>query len=394
MNVSYVPLLLSALCIPSLLENLRVEPRPPINTTETLQLAAETAGVGTWDLAVLDDELHSSPRCKEIFGFAATAAFQYDDFLNCIYPMDREVVHAVVQRALSPEGTGEYENEYRVVLPGGAVRWIFAKGRVFFENHGNQPVAIRMIGTVLDRTDQKRAQEALIEAERLAITGRLAASIAHEIRNPLDTVTNLLYLVESEKTEGVRSQYLSQAREELGRISQIASSTLGFYRDPVGRTSFDIAELLQSVLVLFQGRFSVQQVKIETDLPYGVFVEAPQGEVRQVSVNLIANALDAMPRGGRIIVRIRKFYDHHAQRPCVRLTIADTGHGMSPEVLKRIFDAFYTTKGESGNGLGLWLSLEIMKKCESTMLVKSSRGRGTVFQVCLVGSNNPADSLK
>jgi signal transduction histidine kinase len=93
-------------------------------------------------------------------------------------------------------------------------------------------------------------------------------------------------------------------------------------------------------------------------------------------------------------VRIRKFYDHHAQRPCVRLTIADTGHGMSPEVLKRIFDAFYTTKGESGNGLGLWLSLEIMKKCESTMLVKSSRGRGTVFQVCLVGSNNPADSLK
>ncbi len=103
------------------------EPRGPINTNETLQLAAETAGVGTWDLNVLENELHSSPRCKEIFGFAADAPFQYGDFLACVHPSDRDVVHAVVQRALEPGGGGDYEYEYRVIHPQGDVRWSLPK---------------------------------------------------------------------------------------------------------------------------------------------------------------------------------------------------------------------------------------------------------------------------
>jgi PAS domain S-box-containing protein len=359
----------------------------PINTNETLQLAAETAGVGTWDLNVVKNELHSSPRCKEIFGFAADAPFQYDDFLACIHPSDREVVHAVVQRALEPNSGGDYEYEYRVVHPQGDVRWIFAKGKARFEEQGNGLIATRLIGTVLDRTERKKSREALIEAERLAITGRLAASIAHEIRNPLDTVTNLLYLVEGEESGPARGEYLQQARDELARVSEIASSTLRFYRDPVGITDFDIAELARSVLVLFHGRIAVQQVQVETDLPSGIFVSAPQGELRQVCVNLIDNALDALRPGARLILRLRQFYDHKAQRLCVRLTVADSGQGMPPEVVKRIFEAFYSTKGETGTGLGLWLSLEIIKKCGSSMKVKSAEGRGTVFHLSLIGSS-------
>jgi C4-dicarboxylate-specific signal transduction histidine kinase len=203
-----------------------------------------------------------------------------------------------VQRALEPGGGGDYEYEYRVVHPRGDVRWVFAKGKARFEKQGDGLVATRLIGTVLDRTERKKSQEALIEAERLAITGRLAASIAHEIRNPLDTVTNLLYLVEGEESGPARAEYLQQARDELARVSEIASSTLRFYRDPVGITDFDIAELARSVLVLFHGRIAVQQVQVETDLPSGIFVSGPQGELRQVCVNLIDNALDAVRPGG------------------------------------------------------------------------------------------------
>ena len=249
-----------------------------INSKETLQMAAEIAGVGTWDLAVLEDELHSSPRCKEIFGFAPDAPFQYNDFLACIHPSDREVVHAVVQRALNPISRGEYEYEFRVIHPQGEIRWVYAKGKAFFEDRDGRVVATRFIGTVLDRTDRKRSQEALIEAERLAVTGRLAASIAHEIKNPLETVTNLLYLLEAEESGQTRARYLGQAREELARMSEIAASTLRFYQDPVGVTEFDLGELARSVLVLFHGRLAVQQVEVETDLPKGIFVAAPQGE--------------------------------------------------------------------------------------------------------------------
>ena len=356
-------------------------------------MAAEVAGVGTWSLSVLENELSSSRKCKEVFGFSEHASFQYEDFLARIHPQDREVVHAVVQRALDPQGSGMYEYDYRIMHPNGEVRWISAKGEAFFEERGGRVAAVRLTGTVLDRTDRKKAQEALIEAERLAIVGRLAASIVHEIKNPLAAVSDLLYLLRGEQSEERRTEYLVQAESELARVSEIASSTLRFYRDPVGVTSFDVADLAHSVVVLFQGRIALQQVQIERDLPRGIFVSGPQGELRQVCVNLIGNALDAMPSGGRLILRTREFVDHHAQRVCVRLTIADTGHGMEPEILKRIFEAFYTTKGESGTGVGLWLSQEIMRKCGASIRVKSSPGRGTVFHLSLTGTSPPSSSL-
>jgi signal transduction histidine kinase len=154
-----------------------------------------------------------------------------------------------------------------------------------------------------------------------------------------------------------------------------------------GTTSFDIGELIQSTLALFRARVAVLKVVVETHIPPGIIVSAPQGEIRQVIVNLIGNSLDAMPQGGRLVVRIREFINHHTGKLCVRLTIADTGFGMPPDVLKRVFEAFYTTKGMSGNGLGLWLSSEIMKKCGSTMRVRSAVGQGTVFHVSLRGSD-------
>jgi signal transduction histidine kinase len=124
---------------------------------------------------------------------------------------------------------------------------------------------------------------------------------------------------------------------------------------------------------------------VETRFSAGILVSASQGELRQVIANLIGNALDAMPNGGRLVVRTREFVNHNTGKLCVRLTIADTGFGMNREVVSRIFEAFYTTKGAAGNGLGLWLSLEIMKKCGSAMRVRSATNRGTVFQLSLTG---------
>ena len=307
-------------------------------------------------------------------------------------PSPRRSRFGSCSRAAGPRPDGD--GFVRVRLPRDPSGWrsalVSAKGKAFFEERSGRQIATHLIGTILDRTERKKAQEALVEAERLAIVGRLAASIAHEIRNPLATVSDLIYLLRGEQSDEKRSAYLEQAENELARVSEIATSTLRFYRDPIGVTSFDIADLAQSVLVLFQGRIALGGVRVEKDFPKGILVSAPQGELRQVIVNLIGNALDAMPHGGRLILRVREFVDHHANRFCVRLTVADTGSGMTPEVLKRIFEAFYTTKGESGTGLGLWLSLEIVRKCGSSMRVRSAKGRGTVFHLSLTGT--PASS--
>jgi len=356
-----------------------------LKTKETLELAAETAGVGTWLLSLPEKELQSSPRCKEAFGLTPEDQFRYEDFIVLLHPDDRSTVESAIEHALDPSGAGSYEIDYRIVRPDGAVRWLGGKGKAFFEERDGGRMATSFIGTVLDRTERRKTQDTLIEAERLAMTGRLAASIAHEIRNPVNAVMNLLYLVRMESSEAERTTYIQQAETELHRIREIASNTLRFYQDPSGTTSLDIAELTQSVLSLFRGRVLTSKITVETELPSGVFVHAIQGELRQVIVNLIGNALDAMAGGGRLILRARQFVNHRTGKLCVRLTIADTGYGMNREVLSRIFEPFYTTKGTAGNGLGLWLSFEIMKKCGSAIRVRSAIGRGTVFQLSFTG---------
>jgi len=352
---------------------------------ETLQLAAETAGVGTWHLFILKNDLRSSPRCKEIFGLSPEAQFQYEDFLSAVHPDDRSLVEATVGHALDPAGPGLYELDYRIIHPDGTVRWVSGKGKAFFEARDGEQVATRFIGTVLDRTERRLIQDALIEAEKLAVTGRLTAAIAHEIRNPVGAVINPLYLLRREPSEARRLEYIQQAEGELNRVSEIATNTLVFHRDPAGTTSFDLAKLVESVVSLFRSRIIASKMIIETSLPPGIFVSAPQGEERQVIANLVGNALDAMPGGGRLILRMREFLNHKIGKLCVRLTVADTGIGMNSGVQSRVFDAFYTTKGAVGNGLGLWLSQEIMKKCGSSMRLRSAVGRGTVFHLSLVG---------
>lgn len=230
----------------------------------------------------------------------------------------------------------------------------------------------------------ERAQEALRRSEKLAVTGRLAASIAHEINNPLEAVTNLLYLMRSEPSQEKMQAYLAEAERELARVTEITTQTLRFYREPNKPLETELANVLRSVLVLYQSRLTAADVSVEQQIreTFLTVLSSP-GELRQVIANIIGNSIDAMRRGGRLRIRISR---RKAARGAfaVRLTIADTGSGIPAHLLPKIFEPFITTKGETGTGLGLWVTEEIIKKNGWKIQVRSSQcpGRsGTTFSL-------------
>jgi signal transduction histidine kinase len=241
-----------------------------------------------------------------------------------------------------------------------------------------------------------RAQEALRRSEKLAVTGRLAASIAHEINNPLEAVTNLLYLMRGDLPAEERRKYLEIAEGELARVAEITKQTLRFYREPSQPVETELSAVLDSVLNLYHSRLAAAAiaVQIEVSASSGMVLSSP-GELRQVIANLIANAIDAMRLGGRLRIRISRLSGSSRDTaPRIRLTIADTGSGIPKDVLPGIFEPFVTTKGETGTGLGLWVTCEIITKNGWTIHVRSSTRPsccGTVFTLLIPIPNR--DSL-
>lgn len=243
----------------------------------------------------------------------------------------------------------------------------------------------RIIALGIDTTERHRAHDALMRSEKLAAMGRLAASIAHEINNPLASVTNLLYLIENSPVSDNVRQYAEMADQELRRVAQIATQTLRFHRQASAPSEAMMSHILDSILTLYQGRFVNAGITVEREMSDKRPVFCLEGEVRQALTNMIANAVDAMPHGGRLLVRTKEVRDRE-QRAGVLITIADTGEGMPPAVKRRLFEAFFTTKGITGTGLGLWISKGIIDKHSGAIRVKTSQRpnvRGTVFQIFL-----------
>lgn len=252
-----------------------------------------------------------------------------------------------------------------------------------------QPNEVRWAGViVLDTSERKRSEEALRRTEKLAATGRLAASIAHEINNPLEAVTNLLFLLKNYcGLEGAALEYAATAELELKRIAEITQQTLRFYRQSTLPARASMSELLDSILNVYHVRLQSKGIALERTYDPALDLYCFAGEVRQVIANLLMNAVDAMPAGGRLQVRARR--SRNWADPTlrgVRITVADTGQGMDAEVRARIFEAFFTTKDVTGTGLGLWVSHEIILKHHGLVHVRSrtaegGKNSGTVFQL-------------
>ena len=243
---------------------------------------------------------------------------------------------------------------------------------------------------VLDITQQRKAEAALVQSEKLAAVGRLASSISHEINNPLEAITNLLYLTASEEDLPMEArQYITTAQAELSRVSQIATQTLRFHRQANDPSRVTPAQLIDAVLNLYQGRLVNSGIRVQASYATARTIHCFENDIRQVLNNLIGNAIDAMRNGGRLRVRAHDAIDFRTGRRGCRIVIADTGHGMGAETLSRIFDAFYTTKQLNGTGLGLWISSGIVERHRGRLKVRSSQDHamhGTVFTLFL-----PAD---
>jgi PAS domain S-box-containing protein len=240
----------------------------------------------------------------------------------------------------------------------------------------------------LEITHQKKAELALMQSEKLAVVGRLAASIAHEINNPLESITNLLYLAERSDDLAEIKSYVQKAELELRRVSVIANQTLRFHKQSSSPQEISGEQLLDSVASIFQSRMVNSSVHVERRKRADRAVRCFEGEIRQVLSNLVSNAIDAMQpmSGGRLLLRSRVGRDWTTARPGLVITVADTGGGMPASINGRVFEPFYTTKGINGTGLGLWVGSEIVRRHNGTLLFRSSQKeghRGTAFTLFL-----------
>jgi PAS domain S-box-containing protein len=247
------------------------------------------------------------------------------------------------------------------------------------------------VGVVLvfrDITMERRTQEALLANEKLAVAGRLAATIAHEIHNPLDSVSNLLYLMRNGCSEEESKQFMEMAGQELARVTQISRAMLGLYRESKAPVEINLKEMLEETLLLMEHRFIELHVTVRPKLQ-AVKVDAFPAELRQVFTNLITNAAEAASPGGEVRIGLTEVQasSNAAGQPIppgAQITICDNGPGIPEEIRQQLFQPFFTTKGERGTGLGLWVSRGIINKHGGTIEIASDTGEHTHGSVVTV----------
>lgn len=230
--------------------------------------------------------------------------------------------------------------------------------------------------------ERKRSEEALIRSEKLASVGRMAATVAHEINNPLEAVTNCIYLAKADAELPVLTkEHLEVAERELLRVAHITRQTLGFYRENSKPAVVDIAALVHEVSELYGPKLKQRELRLKVEHEGDNTTIAVAGEIRQVVSNLLTNAIDASSPKHK--VRIRTSFVTLRACSYIRLTVADAGSGIRKADVAQLFKPFFTTKETVGTGLGLWVSSEIIKKHGGRIRVRSTEGRGTVFSVFL-----------
>jgi PAS domain S-box-containing protein len=325
--------------------------------------------------------VYVNAAAETMTGYSRAELLEHDMW-SMVHPEDLERVRAnAVARFQGRAAPHRYE--YRILAKDGSVRWVDFGGAVI--DFGGKRC---ILATALDITDRKHAEEALRVSDKLATVGRMAASIAHEINNPLESVTNLIFLIRNHAAlaDDLRP-LVSLAESEMERVAHVARQTLAFYREPTAAAPVALHGLLDEVIRLYDSKLRGADVTItrryETEAAVPVFA----GEMRQVFSNLLLNAVDAMASGGRLDLHVYETRTWRGARAIgVAVAMRDSGSGVERAHLRTIFEPFFTTKGARGTGLGLWVSKGIVEKHGGTIAVRSSTapGRsGTCFRVFL-----------
>ncbi len=347
----------------------------------TEQLALATGRFGTWMLDPASGEFELSQRAAELFRYRGSLRrCRMEWAVQQYHPEDRAGVKAAFLQAL--ECGEDLFYEARLAQSDIEEHWLSVRGTLCNDAEG-QPVLVGLVGDVSER---HRAECLLRDTEKLAAAGRLAATVAHEINNPLESVTNLIYLATlDESLSTSTSQLLRSADSELSRVTHIAQQTLGFYRDTLGPVRVDLQKAVHDTAGLFERRPDLPPVQVDMSRVQAVSLVCLQGELRQVLSNLFVNAIQASAPGGRIRVAARQSRDWRSGEAVVRLSIADQGTGMDPCIRTKLFQPFFTTKRELGNGLGLWASRRSLDEQNGSIRFKSRVGpqSGTCFMITL-----------
>ena len=351
---------------------------------ELLELATEAIMVRD-----LDGNLQFwNTGAETLYGFKRDEAVgqEVHQLLQTVFPVPREEIEAELREHKTWQG-----NLVQRTKEGAE---IVVACRKTMNHEGNAVLEVSR-----DMTSQLQAEEALRETEKLAAMGRVAGIIAHEINNPLAAITNTLYLVRNHPSlDDTARHFADVAEQELQRVSHITRQTLSFYRESKQPIAVNITDLLNDVLELQERVLNSSHITVQRDYAISAVVQGFPVELRQVFLNLIGNAIQAMPTGGKLRVFVREATDWGAQRRGVSISILDTGVGIRPEDSKRLFQPFFSTKSTKGTGLGLWISKGIVQKYDGMLTCRScktQRYRATCFRVFLpVSAANASEQQK
>ena len=308
---------------------------------------------------------------ERLFGYSEKEAIGQS--IALIIPPDRiEEEVAFLARLRSGEPIHQYET-LRVDKSGRSIDVSLTISPI--RNESGEVIAISK--SVRDITERIQAERALRNNERLATTGRLAASIAHEIHNPLDAVGNLLYLAAHSTQEETTRGFISQAAVELQRVTQITQQMLSFQREASKPIVVNIGEILNNVVALYERKIELAGIKLKKQVHSSTGVLALPGELRQAFANLLGNAIEAVGKqNGTIVLRVSQGRNWQSGQIGLRVVVADNGPGIPASVRERIFEPFFTTKGESGTGLGLWITSDIVRKNKGTIRLRTNTKEG------------------
>lgn len=345
---------------------------------QVLRDLAKTLPQLIWIADETGRKTYCNQQCLRYTGIRSTAEMN-TLWLELIHPEDRAAASHAWQFSLK---TGQpYVSEYRLRRHDGVYRHFMAQAQPL----RNWKEEIEgWLGTSTEIHDQKVAEEIRRRAEKLSAASRVAASVAHEINNPLAAATNALYLAQLDtQLNSTTREYLRLAEEQLARVAHVTARSVGFHRQASAPSRVHLGDVMDSALAIFAGRLQDSSIALRREYPGNPSLHCFQEDVRQIFANLISNALEALPNGGCLRIRIRSAHAWDRMgAPGVRVLVADNGHGIPPSLLHHVFDAFVSSRASTGSGLGLWITREILLRHHGRIAVHSNvdpRRHGTVF---------------